>query len=127
MGLFTKMKEPKRQPGATSEYIDLEQYVAETGSGVGTIKGDAATYVRVAEIHKYDELRELANYVYRGNMLLLDFTPIAQDEVILKRVTGELKKLVTDIGGDIAGLGKTMFIVTPTGMAIDRTKYRVKA
>lgn len=129
MGLFSKLKDPKGAPATAGEYIDLEEYVAETGAtnGANGPMGEATSYVRVAEIHKFDELRELANYVYRGNMLLLDFAPIQQDEVILKRVTGELKKLVADVGGDIAGLGKTMLMITPTGMKIDRTKYRVKA
>jgi uncharacterized protein len=126
MGLFSKLKEPKAAPRPGGDYIDLEDYTAETGHGESVLDSET-TYVRVAEIHKYDELRELANYVYRGNMLLLDFGPIAQDEIILKRVTGEFKKLVTDIGGDIAGLGKHMFLITPTGVKIDRTKYRVRA
>ncbi|MBW3584077.1 MAG: cell division protein SepF, partial [Euryarchaeota archaeon] len=127
MGLFSKLKDPKATPRASGEYIDLEEYVTETGAAPAASDRDGTMFVRVAEIHKYDELRELANYVYKGNMLFLDFGPIAQDDVILKRVTGELKKLVTDIGGDIAGLGKTTLIVTPTGVKIDRTKVRVKA
>lgn len=126
MGLFSKLKDPKAAPRAGGDYIDLEDYAAETGLGESVVD-ENTTYIRVAEIHKYDELRELANYVYRGNVLLLDFGPIAQDEIILKRVTGEFKRLVTDIGGDIAGLGKNMFIITPTAVKIDRTKYRVRA
>lgn len=125
MGLFSKMKDPKSAPDAQGEYIDLAEYVTEAGMGTSVLD-EETTYVRVAEIHQYDELRELANYVYRGNMLLLDFKAIAQDEIILRRVTGELKKMVADIGGDIAGLGKTTLIITPTGVKVDRTKYRVK-
>ena len=71
-----------------------------------------------------DDLRDFANYVYQGNMLLLDFSAIANDEIILRRVTGDLKKLIADINGDIAGLGKTMLIVAPTGVKIDRHKAR---
>jgi uncharacterized protein len=86
--------------------------------------GTSSMMVRVAEIQKYEDLREYANYVYQGNLLLLDFSPIAQDEIILRRVTGDLKKLVADINGDIAGLGKTMLIIAPTGVRIDRHKQR---
>lgn len=126
MGLFGKLKDPKTAPDATGDYIDLEEYVTETGLGESVLD-EETTYIRVAEIHKYDELRELANYVYRGNVLLLDFKAIAQDEIILRRVTSELKKMVTDLGGDIAGLGKTTLIITPTAVKIDRTRYRVTA
>jgi hypothetical protein len=38
----------------------------------------------------------------------------------------ELKRLITDIDGDIAGLGQTTLLITPAGMRIDRTKYRAR-
>jgi len=102
------------------DYIDLE----EATQGMEFFDGTSSMMVRVAEIQKYEDLREYANYVYQGNLLLLDFSPIAQDEIILRRVTGDLKKLVADINGDIAGLGKTMLIIAPTGVRIDRHKQR---
>jgi hypothetical protein len=102
------------------EFIDLEEY-----TGNSELFDQTATMmVRVAEINKHEDLREYANYVYQGNLLLLDFAPIANDEIILRRVTGDLKRLVADINGDIAGLGKTMMIVAPTGVKIDRRKAR---
>jgi uncharacterized protein len=125
MGLFSRLKDPRNGAATTGDYIDLEEYAAEAGMEGGANDPDAM-YVRVAEIRKYDELRELAAYVYKGNMLILDFAPIQNEEIILKRVTGELKKLVADIGGDIAGLGKTTLLITPTSVRIDRTKYRAK-
>ena len=102
------------------DYIDLEEATA----GTELFDATSTMMVRVAEIQKYEDLREYANYVYQGNLLLLDFSPIAQDEIVLRRVTGDLKKLVTDINGDIAGLGKTMLIIAPTGVRIDRHKAR---
>lgn len=102
------------------DYIDLDDYTA----GSELFDQTATMMVRVAEITKHEDLREYANYVYQGNMILLDFAPIAGDDIVLRRVTGDLKKLVTDINGDIAGLGKTMMIVAPTGVKIDRRKAR---
>lgn len=116
--LFAPKQVNKRNDGA--DYIDLEEYSA----GTEMFDATASMTVRVAEILKYDDLRDFANYVYQGNMLLLDFSAIANDEIILRRVTGDLKKLVADINGDIAGLGKTMLIIAPTGVKIDRHKQR---
>ena len=116
--LFAPKQVQKRSDGA--DYIDLEEYTA----GTEMFDATASMTVRVAEILKYDDLRDFANYVYQGNMLLLDFSAIANDEIILRRVTGDLKKLVADINGDIAGLGKTMLIIAPTGVKIDRHKQR---
>ncbi|PKK86305.1 MAG: hypothetical protein CVT48_01645 [Thermoplasmata archaeon HGW-Thermoplasmata-1] len=101
------------------EYIDLGEYVEEQ-----KMDEPASMYVRVAEIQRYEDLREIASYVYNGNMVLLDFTPISTDEIILKRVTSDLKKLVSEINGDIAGLGKSMMIITPTCVKVDRHKVR---
>ena len=109
-----------QKPSVGADYIDLEEYT----QGSEMFDATASMMVRVAEILKYDDLRDFANYVYQGNMLLLDFSAIAGDEIILRRVTGDLKKLVADINGDIAGLGKTMLIIAPTGVKIDRHKQR---
>jgi len=116
--LFAPKQVQKQSTG--SDYIDLEEYT----QGSEMFDATASMTVRVAEILKYDDLRDFANYVYQGNMLLLDFSAIAGDEIILRRVTGDLKKLVADINGDIAGLGKTMLIIAPTGVKIDRHKQR---
>ena len=116
--LFAPKQVQKQSTGA--DYIDLEEYT----SGSEVFDATASMTVRVAEILKYDDLRDFANYVYQGNMLLLDFSAIAGDEIVLRRVTGDLKKLVADINGDIAGLGKTMLIIAPTGVKIDRHKQR---
>ncbi len=120
--LFAKPQatEPAKPATPSADYIDLEAYTA----GSELFDQTASMMVRVAEINKYDDLREMANYVYQGNLLLLDFSSIAQDEIVLRRVTSDLKKLVADINGDIAGLGKTMMIVAPTGVKIDRRKMR---
>lgn len=116
--LFAPKQVQKQATGA--DYIDLEEYT----QGSEVFDATASMMVRVAEILKYDDLRDFANYVYQGNLLLLDFSAIANDEIVLRRVTGDLKKLVADINGDIAGLGKTMLIIAPTGVKIDRHKQR---
>jgi uncharacterized protein len=116
--LFASKQAPKRSDG--TDYIDLEEYT----QGSEMFDANASMMVRVAEIHKYDDLRDFANYVYQGNLLLLDFSAIANDEIVLRRVTGDLKKLVSDINGDIAGLGKTMLIISPTAVKIDRHKAK---
>lgn len=120
MGLKDLFVSKPAVAGHKGEYIDLEEYT----EGSELYDQTASMMVRVAEINKYEDLREYANYVYQGNLLLLDFAPIADDEVILRRVTGDLKKLVGDINGDIAGLGKTTMIIAPTGVKIDRRKAR---
>jgi len=118
--LFTSKAPPAKTATLGTDFIDLEEYT----QGTELIDGTASMLVRVAEITKYEDLRGYANWVYQGNLLLLDFSAIKNDEIVLRRVTGDLKKLVADINGDIAGLGTTMLIIAPTGVKIDRHKAR---
>lgn len=103
-----------------SDYIDLEEYTRGTEFTDST----SSMLVKVAEIHKYDDLRAFANYVYQGNLLLLDIANVMGDDIVMRRITGDLKKLVADINGDLAGLGKSMLIIAPTGVRIDRHKAK---
>ncbi|HEC89828.1 MAG: hypothetical protein DRN12_00800 [Thermoplasmata archaeon] len=118
MGLVDKIFGEKKQ-GNVEGYIDLEKYI-ETNKTIPPAK----MYVRVGEIHRYEDLRQFSDYVYGGNLLLLDFSPIADEEVILKRITEDLKKMVEEINGDIAGIGNNMMIVSPANVKIDRRKLR---
>ncbi|HEC94397.1 MAG TPA: DUF552 domain-containing protein, partial [Thermoplasmatales archaeon] len=103
------------------EYLDFVKYVEQiASSGEQT----ARMHVRVGEIQRYEDLKTLPDYVCGGNVLILDFSPLADEEVILKRVTNEIKKMVTDINGDVAGIGNNLMIITPTGVKIDRRKLR---
>jgi len=103
-------------------YVDLEKYVEKTGE----TSAGASMYVRIGEIQRYEDLKEFADYVYGGNILILDFSPIADEEVILKRITNDLKKLTTEINGDIAGIGNNLMIVSPSQVKVERRKLRGK-
>lgn len=106
-----------------TDYIDLGEHGMENGAATEA----ASMYVRVAEISRIEDVKAFADYVYRGNLLILDFSSIADNEVMLRRVTTELKQVTTDIGGDIAGFGRNLLLVTPTGCKVERTKLRPAA
>ena len=111
-----------RKTGDAKGYVDLERYVESSGDQTVPAK----MHVRVGEIQRYEDLKEFTDYVYGGNVLILDFSPIAEEEVILKRITNDLKKLAGEINGDIAGIGNNMMIIAPSGVKIDRRKLRGK-
>ncbi len=120
--LFGKGSNGKVPRAPQGDYLDLGEFVQESASG----EDAASTYIRVAEIHRLDDFHEFATYVYDGNILILDFRPVAEDEITLKRLTNELRKLAQDVHGDIAGLGEHQIIITPTGVKVDRRKIRVQ-
>lgn len=106
-------------PVETSEFIDLTQMSAETESSVG-----ARTLIKVAEIYRYEDLNKLTSHVFNGHILVLDYTALSGDQLSMKRITNELKLVAKDVGGDVAGLGKNYFIITPSGVKVDRNKIK---
>ncbi len=121
--LSRKEKEPEPEETQPVEgaprYIDLGKYAGAQASGMA--KG---IVVKIAEIDGYDDIRALSNLVYEGNILLLDFSSIANDELSLKRIISELGRLVEDVNGDMAGISQNMLMIAPKGVKIDRQKIR---
>ena len=121
MGIASKIFGEKKT-GSTEGYVDLEKYVETKTSETSS----ATMHIAVGEIQRYEDIKEISNYVYGGNVLILDFSPISDEEVILKRITNELKKMAKDIDGDIAGIGNNLMIISPSGVKVDRRKIRGK-
>ena len=121
MGITTKIFGDKKT-GLTEGYVDLEKYVESKKDETPLAK----MQIRIGEIQRYEDLREFTDYVYGGNVLILDFSPIAEEEVILKRITNELKKMANETDGDIAGIGNNLMIISPSGVKINRRKLRGK-
>ena len=122
MGIVGKIFGDKKT-GDVGGYIDLEKYVGSTGEGT---PAGAKMYVRVGEIQRYEDIKGFIDYVYGGNVLILDFSPLAEEEVILKRITSHLKKMAKEINGDIAGIGNNLMIIAPADVKVERRKLRGK-
>jgi filamentous hemagglutinin family protein len=121
MGITSKIFGEKKT-SATEGYIDLEKYADAQVGGASS----ARMHVAIGEIQRYEDLKELTDYVYGGNVLILDFTSISDQEVLLKRVTSELKRITDDIGGDVAGIGNNLMVVSPNGVKVERRKLHGK-
>ncbi len=106
---------------SAGEYIDLAEM--EFADEAAALSG-AKSVVKVAEISRYEDLSELTSELYNGNILILDFTMMANDDLELKRLIGELKSVARDTGGDVAGVAKNILMATPGGIKISRKKIR---
>ena len=62
--------------------------------------------------------------VYNGNIVLIDYSPIENDQQTLKKITNELKNIARDTGGDVAAIGNNLIVVAPNGIKIDRHKIK---
>ncbi|MDK2833319.1 MAG: uncharacterized protein PWP63_406 [Methanolobus sp.] len=82
----------------------------------------AETYIRVAELTNLNELTALKREIYGGNIVMIDISNIKADKLMLDRALKDLKDVVLDVHGDIAGIKDDQVLVTPTGIKIDRSK-----
>jgi SepF-like predicted cell division protein (DUF552 family) len=82
----------------------------------------AETYVKIAEVSNINQVSQLKQEIYNGNILMIDISNIRGDDLLRDRVLKELKDVVIDVHGDIAGVKGSTVIVTPTGIKIDRSK-----
>jgi len=110
-----------REPFGAEQYIDLTEMSFEDEE-VG-LEG-ARTIVKVGELFRYEDLSPLTQQVYDDNIVIIDYTSIANDDLTMKRVTAELKNVARDVDGDVAGVGKNLLMVTPRGVKIDRQKVK---
>ncbi|MHB8586170.1 MAG: cell division protein SepF [Thermoplasmatota archaeon] len=104
------------------DYLDLGEIAQESPSD-----GAATSWLRVVEVRKVEDLKEFAGFLFEGNVLLVDVKAVAQDEIAMKRITNELRKVAVDVNGDLAGIAEGLIAVTPAGVKVDRRKMRAAA
>ncbi len=101
-------------------FLDLGAMGFEEEAGLA----GARSVVRLAEIVRFDDLHEATKLVYQGDIVFLDYTSIANDQVAVRRMSIDLKNVAKDVGGDVCGVSKNLLIVTPHGIRVDRQKIR---
>jgi uncharacterized protein len=89
----------------------------------GALAGVKGT-VRIAEILRFEDLHQISKMAYQGDIVLLDYTSISNDQIAMKRMSLDLKNVAKDTGGDVAGIAKNLLAITPAGIRIDRQKIR---
>jgi uncharacterized protein len=102
-------------------FVDLGamQFEDEAASLAG-----ARGTVRLAELLRFEDLHAVSKYAYQGDVVLVDYTSIANDQIAMKRLSVDLKNVAKDTGGDVAGIAKNLLAITPAGIRIDRQKIR---
>jgi SepF-like predicted cell division protein (DUF552 family) len=84
----------------------------------------AKSTIRLAEILRYDDIRAATKLAYQGDIVVVDYTSIANDQNTMRRMSIDLKNVAKDLGGDVAGIAKNLVALTPAGIRIDRQKIR---
>lgn len=83
-----------------------------------------AKAIRTAEILRFEDLHNISKLAYQGDVVLIDYTSIANDPTSVRRMSIDLKNVAKDVGGDVAGIAKNLVCLTPGGFRIDRNRIR---
>jgi hypothetical protein len=118
----TGQETESRESMGAEQYVDLTDMVFEDENLAGA--DGAKTLVKVGELFRYEDLSALTSQVYAGNLVVVDYTSVANDDLTMKRITAELKNVARDVNGDVAGVGKNLLMITPKDVKIDRNKIK---
>ncbi|MCI4368381.1 MAG: cell division protein SepF [Thermoplasmata archaeon] len=80
--------------------------------------------IKMAEILRFEDLHHVSKLAYQGDVIIIDYTSIANDPMAVRRMSVDLKNVAKDTGGDVAGIAKNLICLTPGGIRIDRQKLR---
>ena len=120
-GLLKRLKTDPQPVPESEKFIDLGDIDIE---GLELESGAGGMELRVAEVTTFEDLGPVIDQVYDGNMILVDISALSTDDSAMRRVANELKSVARDVNGDVAGVGKNILAVTPTGIYINREVLR---
>ncbi len=120
-GLLKRLKTDPRPVPESEKFIDLGDIDIE---GLELESGAGGMELRVAEVTTFEDLGPVIEEVYDGNMILVDISALSTDDSAMRRIANELKSVARDVNGDVAGVGKNILAVTPTGVFINREVLR---
>ncbi len=120
-GLLKRLKTESKPVPESEKFIDLGDIDIE---GLELESSAGGMELRVAEVTTFEDLGPAIDQVYDGNLVLVDISALSTDDIAMRRVANELKSVARDVNGDVAGVGKNILAVTPTGVFINRDVLR---
>ncbi len=120
-GLLKRLKTEPQPVPESEKFIDLGDIDIE---GLDLEGGAAGMQLRVAEVNTFEDLGPVVDEVYDGNLVLVDISALSTDDTAMRRIANELKSVARDVNGDVAGVGKNMLAITPTGVFVNREVIR---
>lgn len=97
------------------EYVELDIEDVQSPEG-------ATMQLHVAEIDDQEDVIDIKDAVYDGDLVIADITRLRTEDATVDRITDELSQVASEVGGDIVQKGDDQLIVTPAGISISRSK-----
>ena len=104
---------PSRQ---TDDYVELNVDDYDVSAP------EAGTKVHIARIGDKQDVIEIKDAVYDGDVVVADITRHTTQDRTMEHITDELKQVAREVGGDIVQKDDDQLIITPSGVAISRER-----
>jgi SepF-like predicted cell division protein (DUF552 family) len=117
MGIMSKIISGGGQH-TTDEYLDLD---IDLGNVEGS-RGDAGMSVRIATIGSQQDVIEIKDAVYDGDLVIADITRHTTSDNTMEHIVDDLRQVADEVDGDIAQKGDDQIIIAPTGVSVARRK-----
>ena len=116
MGLMSKIF------GDTGAGRRTEDYVELTAGDIETEGAEATRQVRIAKIGDKNDVIEIKDAVYDGDVVVADITRHTTQDRTMEHISDELKQVAREVGGDIVQKDDDQLIITPAGVAVSRDR-----
>lgn len=100
----------------TDDYVELDANAVEGEAPT------ADTTVRIARIGDKQDVIEIKDAVYDGDVVIADITRHTTKDQTMEHITDELKQVAREVGGDIVQKDDDQLIITPSGVSISRER-----
>ncbi|MDI3482174.1 MAG: uncharacterized protein PWQ88_45 [Candidatus Methanomethylophilaceae archaeon] len=100
-----------------NRFIDLGQTEQESSAE------DVVLWVKVAELRDSDDIPMISQQLYKGNMVIVDYSAVADEKETMMMLSSELKAVTRDCNGDMVSVGP-LLVMTPNGVRVDRMRLR---
>ena len=114
MGLMSKLL--GSSANSTEDYVELD---ADDFEAEGAA---AAVQVRFAEISEKNDVIDIKDAVYDGDIVVADITRHTTSDRTMEHIIDELKQVSGEVGGDIVQKEDDQIIITPASIGISRSK-----
>ena len=115
MGIMSKIVGGDGQH-STDEYLDLG------AEGIEPSRGGAGMSVRIATISERQDVVEIKDAVYDGDLVIADITRHTTTDETMRHIVESLRQVAEEVDGDIAQKGDDQIIVAPTDVGVAREK-----
>jgi SepF-like predicted cell division protein (DUF552 family) len=116
MGLMSKILGETGGPRRTEDYVEL------SADDVDSAAAQADMEVRIARIGDKQDVIEIKDAVYDGDVVVADITRHSTQDRTMEHISDELKQVANEVGGDIVQKDDDQLIITPSNVAISRER-----